>query len=77
MMSSKMKDADNAEDLVQAFRLFDKDGTGMVPAQELRAALQSVGEKMSKEDIDMVFQDVKIDPEGFINYDSLATLLMN
>ena len=36
LMSRKMKDTDSEEEIREAFRVFDKDGTGFISAAELR-----------------------------------------
>ena len=36
MMSRKMKDTDSEEEILEAFRVFDKEGTGYISAAELR-----------------------------------------
>ena len=36
MMARKMKDTDAEEEISEAFRVFDKDGSGLISAAELR-----------------------------------------
>lgn len=36
MMARKMKDTDSEEEIREAFRVFDKDGNGLISAAELR-----------------------------------------
>ncbi len=36
MMGRKMKDTDSEEELREAFRVFDKDGTGFISAADFR-----------------------------------------
>merc|ERR1719409_2110547 len=38
LMSKKMKDADSEEELIEAFKVFDRDGNGFISAAELRHA---------------------------------------
>lgn len=38
MMARKMKDTDSEEEIREAFRVFDKDGNGLISAAELRYA---------------------------------------
>lgn len=42
IMTDKLQEADSEEDLLEAFKVFDKDGTGTISAHEVRSlAIQS------------------------------------
>ena len=43
----RMRDTDSAEELKEAFKVFDKDGNGFVSASELRHVMTNLGEKGS------------------------------
>ena len=49
-MARKLLDTDTEEDLIEAFRLFDKMGNGMISAEGLRNVMTSFGEKLSEEE---------------------------
>lgn len=58
------------EDSVRdAFRIFDKDGTGYVSASELRHVLTHLGEKLSDEEVDEMIREADITGDGQVNYD--------
>lgn len=42
MMARKMKDTDSAEEIKEAFKVFDKDGNGYISAAELRHIMTCV-----------------------------------
>ncbi len=44
LMSRKMKDSDQEEELVEAFKCFDKDGNGLISVTELRNVMNLVEE---------------------------------
>jgi hypothetical protein len=46
-MARKMKDTDTEEDIIEAFRVFDKDGSGVISAAELRHVMTNLGEKLT------------------------------
>lgn len=52
-----------------AFRIFDKDGTGYVSASELRHVLTHLGEKLSDEEVDEMIREADITGDGQVNYD--------
>ena len=54
-------------DLNEQFKLLDKDGSGMIDAQEL-VALQNKGFNLPKEDIDEIIKQLDYFGNGKINY---------
>lgn len=64
------------EDSVRdAFRIFDKDGTGYVSASELRHVLTHLGEKLSDEEVDEMIREADITGDGQVNYDHFVNIL--
>lgn len=48
----KMKDTDTEEELVEAFKVFDRDGNGLISAAELRHVMTNLGEKLTDDEVD-------------------------
>ena len=48
----KMKDTDTEEELIEAFKVFDRDGNGLISAAELRHVMTNLGEKLTEEEVD-------------------------
>jgi calmodulin len=51
MMQRRMKHTDNEEQIREAFKVFDKSGTGFIEISELRHVLTTLGEKLSREEV--------------------------
>ena len=51
MMGNRMKMTDTADDLTEAFRIFDPYGEGTIDEKELSDALTSSGDKLTKEEL--------------------------
>lgn len=47
-----MKDTDSEEEIAEAFRVFDKDGNGLISVNEIRHVMSNLGEKLSDEEIE-------------------------
>jgi calmodulin len=47
MMARKMQDTDSEEEIKEAFKVFDKDGTGYIIAEELKHVMTNLGESFS------------------------------
>jgi hypothetical protein len=52
LMARKMKDTDTEEELIEAFKVFDRDGNGFISAAELRHVMTNLGEKLTDEEVD-------------------------
>ena len=42
----RMQDTDTEEELIEAFKVFDRDGNGFISAAELRHVMTNLGEKL-------------------------------
>ena len=70
MMATRMFDGNAENDLLQAYRVFDKEGRGVINAMNLREALADVDNELSKEEMGVLIQGL-VDNEGNINYTKL------
>jgi calmodulin len=71
VMASRMFDANAENDLLQAFRVFDKEGRGVVNSNNLREALVDVDNEVSSEEMVDLIQGLT-DSDGNINYTKLV-----
>ncbi len=72
----KKNASDSEEDLIEAFKVFDKDGNGIIEASELRHLLMNIGNKLSEEEADEMVREADIDGDGLINYHELVKILI-
>ena len=69
MMSKREKDVETDDDLLEAFRVFDRDGDGHISTTELRMVMLNIGEKMSEEEVENMIKEADEDGDGQVNYD--------
>jgi calmodulin len=50
LMARKAKDVDAEEELLEAFRIFDKQNSGVISATELKHVVKSMGEPLTEEE---------------------------
>ena len=67
---------DKEEEIREAFRVFDRDGTGMISAAELRHVMTNIGEKLSDQEVDEMIREIDVDRDGQINYDGIYSHLV-
>ena len=77
IMIKKLKDSENEEELIEAFKIFDRDGNGLISADELLHVMVSLGENTNLEEIEELIKDADLDGDGFINYEEFVKLILN
>eukprot|EP01115_Flamella_aegyptia_P007699 TRINITY_DN3203_c0_g1_i1.p1 TRINITY_DN3203_c0_g1~~TRINITY_DN3203_c0_g1_i1.p1 ORF type:complete len:98 (+),score=31.66 TRINITY_DN3203_c0_g1_i1:310-603(+) len=71
MMARKMKQADSQEELLEAFKVFDPYGEGVINEKELTEALLHTGDKLTREELDEMYSVCLVD--GLVNYKSFVS----
>jgi Ca2+-binding EF-hand superfamily protein len=56
VMAQRLRDAHHERKMIEAFRFFDKDNSGYITAEELKAVLDSIGEKLSRQEIEEIIR---------------------
>jgi len=65
------------EALVEAFRIFDRNGDGVIDKEELREALTTLGfSKLTNEEVDELFDEVDVNDSGTIELHELVRVMM-
>lgn len=67
LMSQSVKETDSEQELINAFKVFDKDGSGTISSEELRNALKSLGENLTNEELDEMIKLADKDGDGHID----------
>jgi len=75
MMTRNSKPTDTQEELKQAFKVFDRDNSGTISADELRQVLKSLGDDFTDKEIDEMMKQADLDGNGSIDYDEFVRLM--
>ncbi|CAL1289783.1 unnamed protein product [Larinioides sclopetarius] len=75
-MAHQSVQEDVMADLMAAFRVFDKDRNGYITRDELRTAMEMIGEPMSEEQLDLMIRATDTDNDGKINYEEFVRMLL-
>merc|ERR1719464_728791 len=76
LTARKMKDTDTEEELIEAFKAFDRDGSGFISAAELRHVMTNLGEKLTDDEVDSMVRECDVDGDGSINYEEFIKTMM-
>ena len=63
------------EDVVHAFRVFDRDGDGLISAEELKLTMNNLGEPLTDYEVRSMIEAADLDGDGRINFDEFARLM--
>lgn len=67
---------DVTEDLIAAFRVFDRDGNGFITRDELQTAMEMIGESLTETQLSQLLAIADLDKDGKINYEEFTRLLL-
>lgn len=65
----------DAEMIREAFRVFDRDGNGVITADEFRHFMVHVGEQFSEAEVDELIAEVDTDGNGSIDYEEFVKMM--
>lgn len=77
LMAWKMKETDIEEELIEAFKVFDRDGNGLISAHELRFVMSTSGEQLTDEDIEEMIREADENGDGYIDYEEFVRMMMS
>lgn len=71
----KALDDEDLEEIKEAFRLFDTDGTGTIDVRELKAAMRALGFQVKKAEIRQMVADLDKDENSAIDLDEFIEMM--
>lgn len=75
MMHKKLNDSDQENELKEVFRVFGKDETGCITAEELKFVLTHLPGKVTYKEIDEMIKTVDENGDGKINYQEFRVMI--
>jgi calmodulin len=64
------------QEIIEAFKIFDRDGSGGVDASELMQVMTSIGDRMTQEEAEAMIRQADTDGSGSVDYASFARIVM-
>lgn len=77
LMTNKMQDVDTEEELIEAFKIFDKDGHGFISTEDLKNGMRSAGERLVDYELEEIIRIADTDDDGYINYKEFIKMVLN
>ena len=76
LMTKSSPDTQAEEEVINEFRVFDKEGNGLIASSELKHIMMTIGDKMSEEEAEEMVNEADIDEDGMINYEEFVRMMM-
>ena len=76
IVNRREKDVDSEEEVLKAFKLFDKEGNGLININELKNIMLSVGKNIKEEELNVMLKEADTDMDGYINYEEFIRSLL-
>ncbi|GAB1294327.1 Calmodulin-like protein 4 [Apodemus speciosus] len=70
IMHMQIKQEDPKKEILLAMLMADKEKKGYIMASELRSKLMKLGEKLTHKEVDDLFKEAGIEPNGQVKYDA-------
>ncbi|XP_056450570.1 myosin regulatory light chain 10 [Gadus macrocephalus] len=75
MFGEKLKGTDPEETILNAFKLFDPDATGVLRGEDIKYSLMSQADKFTEEEVNEMFTNFPLDVAGNLDYTNLCYVI--
>ncbi|XP_058274543.1 myosin regulatory light chain 2B, cardiac muscle isoform-like isoform X1 [Hemibagrus wyckioides] len=75
MFGEKLKGTDPEENILNAFKIFDPEGTGVLKGDEIKFYLMSQADKFTETEMNQMFQMFPLDVSGNLDYKNLCYVI--
>jgi calmodulin len=75
-MVRKITDSNQEPNLIDGFKIFDRNKDGLIDSHELFEVLTSLGIEVKEDEVDEMVKESDMDGDGYINYDEFVKLIM-
>ena len=76
-MMVRREEVDKIDDIAQAFKVFDKDGDGLISAEEIRITMNNLGEELTEEEVKAMLAEADVNGDGLIDFTEFKRIMVN
>ena len=77
LMKRRMRDTETEEELIEAFKVFDRDSNGLITWTDLKAVFQQIGEKLNDAEYEDIIKSGDKDNDNALNYDEFIRMMID
>ncbi|XP_010527625.1 PREDICTED: calmodulin-like protein 9 [Tarenaya hassleriana] len=67
---------EEGDELSEVFRVFDRDGDGLISAGELGQGMKDMGMKTTEEEAEHMVREADLDGDGFLSFQEFAKMMI-
>lgn len=75
-LSAPKPASNNEKELLEAFRVFDRDENGLITLNEMRVIFTTLGESIGVDEVNSVLEQVTVDDSGKVKYADFVKLIL-
>ncbi len=76
LIARTIKEIEKEEELIEAFRAFDRKGNGLVSPEELKQVIKDRGVKLTDEEVDEYLREAYFRGDGDIDYEQFVKIMV-
>ncbi|KAL4239136.1 hypothetical protein ACF0H5_003838 [Mactra antiquata] len=76
VLAKIIKDTDPETELTEAFKIFDKAGTGNISNADLRRIMTTYGEILNDEEVEEMIKEADTDGDGIVDYAEFISMVI-
>eukprot|EP01101_Sappina_pedata_P003303 TRINITY_DN1353_c0_g1_i1.p1 TRINITY_DN1353_c0_g1~~TRINITY_DN1353_c0_g1_i1.p1 ORF type:complete len:162 (-),score=80.53 TRINITY_DN1353_c0_g1_i1:111-557(-) len=61
-----------SDEIMESFKVLDKDGSGLIPSVELKHTMTNLGEKFGDLEVEYMLLEAGVDADGQVNYETFV-----
>ena len=77
LMNRRSKEYDHTEEVLNAFKVFDKENNGLIAVTELKHIMITLGDQLNEDEVDDMLREADNDGDGFINYEEFIRTMLS
>lgn len=75
-LQNQLEIHDTEDQIIEAFKVFDKTGHGFISAAEIRRVMTNLGDKLTDDEVDQMIRMSDLDGDGQVNYEEFTRIMM-
>ena len=74
LMTRRLHEFDSSDELLEVFKVFDRQGKTYITGQDLLNVMTNFGEKFSQEEVDEMLREANADIDGHVSIDQFLRM---
>eukprot|EP00090_Calanus_glacialis_P028428 TRINITY_DN4567_c1_g1_i1.p1 TRINITY_DN4567_c1_g1~~TRINITY_DN4567_c1_g1_i1.p1 ORF type:complete len:166 (-),score=63.77 TRINITY_DN4567_c1_g1_i1:79-576(-) len=71
------REEEENDDVAQAFKVFDRDGDGLISADEIRETMNNLGEELTEAEVKAMVAEADVNGDGLIDFTEFTRMMKN